>query len=93
MLFLDYSPTFNISSSKLMEKLTDFGVPTPTYNWLLDFLIERRQVVRMGGRVSVELRISTGMPQGFCLSPKLFILYTSDCVATQNNTHNCPGAQ
>ncbi len=87
MLFLDYSSAFNaIWPSKLMEKLTDFGVQTSTRNWILDFLIERPQVVRIGSRVSAELTISTGTPQGCCLSPKLFTLYTSDCVSTQDNT-------
>ncbi|XP_073720820.1 uncharacterized protein [Misgurnus anguillicaudatus] len=86
-LFLDYSSAFNtIRPGRLTEKLTDLGVPTPTCNWILDFLIERPQVVRMGRRVSAELIISTGSPQGCCLSPKLFTLYTHDCISTQDNT-------
>ena len=53
ILFLDYSSAFNtIRPGKLTEKLTDLGVPAPTCNWILDFLTERPQVVRMGGRVS-----------------------------------------
>jgi len=87
MLFLDYSSAFNtIRPGKLIKKLTDLGVPTPTCNWILDFLTERPQVVRMGGRVSTELTVSTGSPQGCCLSPKLFTLYTHDCTSTQDNT-------
>lgn len=86
-LFLDYSSAFNtIRPGRLTEKLTDLGVPTPTCNWILDFLTERPQVVRMGRRVSAELIISTESPQGCCLNPKLFTLYTHDCVSTQGNT-------
>ncbi|KAK0144491.1 putative RNA-directed DNA polymerase from transposon X-element [Merluccius polli] len=87
MLFLDYSSAFNtIRPGKLIRKLTDLGVPTPTCNWILDFLTERPQVVRMGRQVSAELIISTGSPQGCCLSLKLFTLYTHDCVSTHDNT-------
>lgn len=52
MLFLDYSSAFNtIRPGRLIMKLADLGVPTPTCNWILDFLTERPQVVKMGGRV------------------------------------------
>ncbi len=40
----------------------------------------------MGGWVSSEITVSTGSPQGCCLSPKLFTLYTSDCVSTRDDT-------
>lgn len=70
---------------RLTVKLTDLGAPTPNCNWILDFLTERPHVVRMGGRVSVELTVSTGMPQGYCHSPKLFTLHTHDTISTQDN--------
>lgn len=74
-MFLDYSSAFNtIRPGRLTENLTDLGVPTPTCSWILDYLTERPQVVRMGRRVSAELAVSTGSPQGCCLSPKLFTL-------------------
>ncbi|KAK7939451.1 hypothetical protein WMY93_002777 [Mugilogobius chulae] len=86
-LFLDYSSAFNtIRPVRLIEKLAELGIPTPTCNWILDFLIERPQVVRIGQQVSDQLTLSTGSPQGCCLSPKLFTLYTHDCVSKHNNT-------
>lgn len=42
--------------------------------------------MRVGRQVSAELPVSTGAPQGCCLSPKLFTLYTHDCVSTQDST-------
>lgn len=75
LLFLDYSSVFHtIRPMKLTGKLADLGVPTPTRNWILDFLIDTPQVVRMGNAVSAELTVSTGTLQGCCLSPKLFSL-------------------
>ncbi len=86
LLFLDYSSAFNtIRPLKLTAKLADLGVPTPSRNWILDFLTDRPQVVRMGKKVSAELTVSTGTPQGCCLSPELFSLYTYDCAPPHNN--------
>ncbi len=70
---------------KLTAKLADLEVPTATCNWILDFLTDRPQVVRMGKEVSAELTVRTGTPQGCCLSSKLFSLYTHDCSSTQDN--------
>ncbi|KAK7884028.1 hypothetical protein WMY93_027151 [Mugilogobius chulae] len=78
--------TWTTAELRLIEKLAELGIPTPTCNWILDFLIERPQVVRIGQRVSDQLTLSTGSPQGCCLSPKLFTLYTHDCVSKHNNT-------
>ena len=86
MLFLDYSSAFNtIRPMKLTVKLANLGVPTPTCNWILDFLKNRPQVLRMGKKTSAEITVSTGTPQGCCLSPKLYSLYTHDCVSTQKS--------
>jgi len=87
MLFLDYSSAFNtIRPGKLIKKLVHLGVPTTTCNWVLDFLTNRQQRVRIGSNISTELTLSTGTPQGCCLSPKLFTLYTHDCGTDRNNT-------
>lgn len=71
-----YTAFNTIFPGRLTVKLTDLSAPTPNCNWILDFLTERPHVVRMGGRVSVELTVSKGMPQGCCHSPKLFTLHT-----------------
>ncbi len=86
LLFLEYSSAFNtIRPMKLTSKLVDLGVPTPTCNWILYFLTDRPQVVRIGKNVSAELTVSTGTSQGCCLSPKLLSLYTYECNSTQDN--------
>lgn len=73
LLFEDYSSAFNdIRPIKLTGKLAKLGVSTPTCYWILDFLTDRPQVVRIGKKVSAELTVSPGAPQGCYLSPKLF---------------------
>lgn len=45
-LFLQYSSIFNtIRPMTLTVQLANLGTPTPTRNWILDFLTERPQVV------------------------------------------------
>ena len=49
MLFIDYSSAFNtIVPSKLINKLRTLGLNTSLCNWILDFLMGRPQVVRVG---------------------------------------------
>lgn len=86
MLFVDYSSAFNtIVPAKLVPKLRSLGLKTPLCNWILDFLMSRPQVVRMGNHTSSSLTLSTGTPQGCVLSPLLYPLYTQDCVATHSS--------
>lgn len=49
ILFIDYSSAFNtIVPCKLHFKLiNDVELPVPISNWIVDFLLERRQVVRI----------------------------------------------
>ena len=47
--------------------------------WILNYLRDRPQFVKMNGLCSDVQSISTGAPQGCCLSPILFCLYTNDC--------------
>lgn len=77
MLFPDYSPAFNtIRPLKLTTELADLGIPTPTHDWIIDFLTDRPQVVRMERRFSAELTVSTGTLQGCWLRSKLSALHT-----------------
>ena len=51
--------------------------------WILDFLTNRKQLVRIDDIMSSICSINTGAPQGCVLSPVLFILYTNSFVSTQ----------
>ncbi|KAI4902291.1 hypothetical protein NFI96_034704, partial [Prochilodus magdalenae] len=70
-----------IIPAKLIPKLTDLGLNSHLCHWVLDFLIGRPQVVRVGKSFSSMLTLSTGAPQGCVLSPLLYSLFTHDCVA------------
>ena len=87
VLFVDYSSAFNtIIPFKLHSKLINhLKLPVSICNWILDFLVNRPQVVRIGNNVSSVLTLNTGTPQGCPLSPKLYSLFTYDCKVDSPN--------
>ena len=88
MLFIDFSSAFNtIIPQQLICKLDTLGLSTSLCNWLLDFLSQRPQVVRVGDNTSNSITLSTGAPQGCVLSPLLFTLLTHDCTPTHSSNH------
>jgi hypothetical protein len=83
MLFIDYSSAFNtVMPSKLITKLRVLGLNPSLWNWVLDFLTGRPQVVKVGKNTSAMLIFDTGAPQWCMLNPIQYSLFTHDCVAT-----------
>ena len=83
LLFIDYNSAFNtIAPSKLVTKMRDLGLHSSLCRWVLNFLTDRSQGVRVGNHMSPPLPLNTGALQEYVLSPLLYSLYTYDCVAT-----------
>ena len=73
--FVDFSSAFNsIQPHLLLNKLLGMGVNSRLLLWILNYLRNRPQYVKMNGFCSDVRSISTGAPQGCCLSPILFCL-------------------
>ncbi|KAF0025100.1 hypothetical protein F2P81_021981 [Scophthalmus maximus] len=88
MLFIDFSSAFNtVFPQHLVNKPGEIGISTPLCNWLLDFLTDRPQTVRVGKNSSETTIMNTGVPQGCVLSPLLFTLMTHDCCAKHNSNN------
>lgn len=86
MLFIDFRSAFNtIIPQQLIHKLVQLGLNTSLCNWLLDFLTERPQAVRVSGNTSSTITLNTGAPQGCVLSPLLFTLLTYDCTPVHSS--------
>ena len=65
LCFLDYSKAFDrIGYNVLIEKLIDLGVRRSLIPWIINFLTNRRQRVKLGEATSDWLPISAGVPQG-----------------------------
>ena len=54
--------------------------------WILDFLLNRPQVVKIRDSLSSSVTLSTGTPQGCVLSPMFYSLYTHDCLSCHVRT-------
>lgn len=89
LLFIDLSSAFNtIKPHLLVEKLIFlFKLDLNISGWILDFLVERLQCVRVNGVHSDFQYCSTASPQGCCLSPLLSIMYTNDCRSMYENSY------
>jgi hypothetical protein len=89
LLFIDFSSAFNtLQPHILANKLTSyFHLDDQLIRWIMDFLTDRSQRVRVNNTFSDLRHTSTGSPQDCVLSPLLFILYTDDCRSTQPQCH------
>ena len=74
-----------LSPQKLFEKIQNVGVPQSKYMWILDFLLTRPRVVKIGGNLSSSLTLCADMPARL-LSPMLYSFFTYDCVSCHDRT-------
>ena len=82
LLFLDFTSAFStIIPQTLVNKLSTLGLAPSLCNWVLDFLTNRTQSVRINNTISSTIILNTGSTQGCVLSPLLFTLLTHDCRA------------
>ncbi len=76
---LDFSKAFDVvSHRKLAAKLHHYGVRDNTLAWIVDFLTGREQSVVVEGTSSRPAPVLSGVPQGTCLGPVLFLCYIND---------------
>ena len=87
ILFADFSAAFNtVRPHLLAKKLTNLNVNPTLCLWLLDFLTNRLQRVRVNDTLSDNISTSVGTPQGSVVSPVLYILFTNDCQSSNEQT-------
>jgi len=87
LLFADNISAFNtVIPRKLTEKLFTLGLTSSLCFWVVDFLTNRPQAVRVGTRTSSFRTENTRTPQGCVLSPLLCTLFTYNCIPSQSNT-------
>jgi len=62
---VEFSKAFDlVSHGRLLTKIANSGVDSRVEVWIREFLLGRTQRVRVGGQLSAEVRVTSGVPQG-----------------------------
>ena len=79
VLYLDFSKAFDkVDHEILLRKLHNIGIRGKLFEWIANFLKERRQTVQVDGKCSLFEIVISGVPQGTVLGPLLSILHVND---------------
>jgi len=79
ILFIDFSRAFDlIDHNVILRKLMENNCPVPLRNWIMSFLNDRVQFVKVENNISGLLNIHAGAPQGTRAGPNCFKLLIRD---------------
>ena len=86
MLFIELKKAFDtVDHVILLDKMKFYGIIGMEHDWFRSYLNNRKQVCKVSCVSSDIKDIDIRMPQGPCLGPLLFLLYTNDLMYADDN--------
>lgn len=84
-VFLDVAKAFDrVWHQGLIYKLMNANIPHPLVKLIDSFLKDRTFQIKINDHLSTSRNIEAGVPQGSCLSPLLYLIYTNDFPYTKS---------
>jgi ribonuclease P/MRP protein subunit RPP40 len=78
-IYLDFQKAFDkVPHRRLMKKVYAMGIGGEIYNWIEDWLKNRKQRVCLAGSSSGWAYVSSRVPQDSVMGPLLFLIYIND---------------
>ena len=78
-IYLDFAKAFDkVPHCRLIKKLEAYGFKGELIRWLNDFLTNRDQKVIINGISSETKGVTSRIPHGSVLGPKLFVIYINN---------------